>query len=110
MLTTLVSVPLCLLILSLGTWVRSFSPGGWVNTAVEVAVLLFGILVMLVVGESLGLNCPVACAVCVAMVSRYFNDGRYLYSILRSTYTIISVFSAWLVNVKLFPYHGEQET
>ena len=47
------------------------------------------------------------CLFIVLLVS-YTTDRVFVYALLRCVQTIAGVFIAWLLNVKIFPYHGKQ--
>ena len=78
----------------------------WVLTGVELFFLLLGVLVCLLVAEKAGCTvfCGLAAAIYIILLISHADDHRYIYSILRAIQTILGVFLAWLINVRLFPY------
>lgn len=83
----------------------------WGKVGVELALLLVGTLLTLVVAEKVGCKtfCGLSAAIFIILMISHANDERYIYSVLRAFQTIAGVFIAWLINVKLFPYHGEKQ-
>lgn len=43
-------------------------------------------------------------AVFIILMISHADDECYIYSALRTIQTFVGVFTAWLINVKLFPY------
>lgn len=78
----------------------------WLLTGIELLFLLLGVLLCLIVAEKTGCGafCGLAAAIFVILLVSHADDHRYLYSILRAIQTILGVFLAWLINVRLFPY------
>ncbi len=78
----------------------------WVHIGVEVFFILLGVLICLIVAEKVGCTtfCGLAAAIFVILLVSHADDERYIYSLLRAAQTILGVFLAWLINVKLFPY------
>ena len=78
----------------------------WLHTGIELFFLLFGVLICLIIAEKAGCTvlCGLAAAIYVILLVSHADDHRYIYSILRAIQTILGVFLAWLINVKLFPY------
>ena len=83
----------------------------WMHIATELAILLVGILITLVVAEELGCNayCGLAAAIYIILTVYHANDERYLYAVLRASQTVVGVFIAWVINVKLMPYPSKNE-
>jgi len=82
----------------------------WILTGIELFLLLIGALLCLIAAEKAGCKvfCGLSTAIFVILMVSHADDGRYIYSLLRAAQTIIGVFLAWLINVKLFPYPGTQ--
>lgn len=78
----------------------------WAHVGIEVFFILLGVLICLLVAEKVGCTtfCGLAAAIFVILLVSHADDKRYIYSVLRSAQTILGVFLAWLINVKLFPY------
>lgn len=78
----------------------------WVYVGVEVFFILLGVLICLLTAEKVGCTtfCGLAAAIFVILLVSHADDERYIYAVLRAAQTILGVFLAWLINVKLFPY------
>ena len=92
--------------LFLDRWLVGMAKASWVTVAIELVLLLLGVLLSLILAEKI--QCHAYCGLCAAifiifMLTQKAGEPIY-YSILRSSQTIIGVFIAWLINVKLFPY------
>jgi len=92
--------------LFLERWLTGLVTISWVVVAIELALLLVGVLLSLILAEKV--KCHAYCGLCAAifiifMLTQKAGEPIY-YSILRASQTIIGVFIAWLINVKLFPY------
>lgn len=93
-------------LLALCEYLKGLVPGGWATLAVEMGVLLIGVLITLIIAEKVGCKtfCGIAAIIFVILLVAHQDNERYIYSILRAFQTILGVFVAWLINVKLFPY------
>ena len=98
----LIGLPLLLL----GIWLKGFTHTLWIQTAIELGLLLFGVLLILCVAEPVGCKnlCGLAAAIFVILFVSHSDNEPVLYSLLRAVQTIIGVGVAWLINTKLFPY------
>ena len=67
-------------------------------------------LLTLEVAEKVGCKafCGLAAAIFIILIISYTTDRVFLYALLRCVQTIAGVFIAWLLNVKIFPYHGNK--
>ena len=85
---------------------------GWMETAMEITVLLIGALAVLIAAE--WAKCRVyvglAAAIYIILLVSHFNSSGYLYSLMRAFQTIIGVGVAWVINVKLLPYPAKPDT
>jgi len=111
--STAIALVLGLIFLALTDGIKTLlPPEAWMHTAVELAMILLGSLLTLVVAECLGCEafCGLAAAMFILMIVLHANDQRYGYTLLRASQTVIGVGTAWLINVKLFPYTGPGET
>jgi len=90
-------------------FIKQFAPEGWLHIALDLVVLLVGVLLTLEVAQKVGCKafCGLAAAIFIILIVSYTTDKVFLYAILRCVQTIAGVFIAWLLNVKLFPYHGK---
>lgn len=86
-----------------------FLPTRFWIVATELAALVVGALFTLTLAELAKCQsfCGVACSIFVACIMGYAEDNAYLYAITRTTQTALGVFSAWLFNTCIFPYHGQ---
>jgi len=73
-------------------------------------MILLGSLLALQLGERIkcGSMTGLAAVIFIILLISHADDTRYLYALLRASQTVIGVFVAWLVNVKLFPYPGRK--
>jgi uncharacterized membrane protein YgaE (UPF0421/DUF939 family) len=78
----------------------------------QIGMLVVGALVILCLAELTRCKsfCGVAAIYFISLMLRHFDDSGYLYSVMRVVQTFLGVFIAWLINVKLFPYHGKDST
>ncbi|NLK39290.1 MAG: hypothetical protein GX303_03440 [Clostridiales bacterium] len=76
---------------------------------IELLTLLAGALFTLTVAEIAKCKnfCGVACTIFVICIIGYAEENAYYYAITRSAQTVLGVFSAWLFNSYIFPYHGQ---
>ena len=90
--------------------VKGIAPEGWLHIGLELLILIGGVLLTLEVAEKVGCKafCGLAAAIFIILIISYTTDRVFLYALLRCVQTIAGVFIAWLLNVKLFPYHGNQ--
>ena len=104
--STFIALGTGLPLLFLSEALKSRLAHGWIHTAVELAFLLFGALVTLVIAEKADCRsyCGLAAAIFIIMMVSHTDGEMLLYSVLRATQTIGGVFIAWLINVKFLPY------
>ena len=78
----------------------------WLETVLEITVLILGALLVLVVAELVKCRvyCGLAAAIYLILMISHFESSMYLYSVMRAFQTIIGVIIAWFINVKLLPY------
>lgn len=78
----------------------------------DMVIILTGILIALWLAELFKCEnlCGIAAVVFVICLVRDRNAAVniYLYAVLRVCQTLLGVFSAWLVNVHIFPYPGKE--
>ena len=93
-------------LLALAALVRPYFPAGWMHIAVDLVMILLGVLVTIVIAEKVGCRtfCGLAAAIFIVLLVSHSNDDPYIYAILRAFQTIAGVFIAWLINVQLWPY------
>ena len=89
---------------------KGIAPEGWLHIGLELLILIGGVLLTLEVAEKVGCKafCGLAAAIFIILIISYTTDRVFLYALLRCVQTIAGVFIAWLLNVKIFPYHGKK--
>lgn len=93
-------------LLAVAACIKPYLSEGWMHTAVDLAMILAGVLLTLLVAEKVGCRnfCGLAAAIFIVLLVSHSNDDPYIYAILRAFQTIMGVFIAWLINVELWPY------
>lgn len=88
---------------------KGIVPQGWMHVGLELIILIGGVLLTLEIAQKVGCKafCGLAAAIFIVLIVSYTTDEVFLYAILRCVQTIVGVFIAWLLNVKIFPYHGK---
>lgn len=101
---TALGIGLPLLLLSI--FLKSLTQIPWLELAIELSVILVGVMIVLCVAELVGCRnfCGLAAAILIILLVSRADNEPFTYSLLRSVQTIMGVFVAWLINVKLFPY------
>ena len=109
--STFVAIAVGLPILALSEFLKNQWSGEIIHTTIEMALLLLGVLLTLLLAEKVGCKtfCGLAAAIFIILMVSHDDDERYIYALFRSFQTVAGVFIAWLVNVKWFPYHGKEE-
>lgn len=108
---TFIALGFGLPILFLHNYLQSLITNDWVSLAVEISILLFGILLTLTAAELVKCKtfCGIAAIIFIILFISHSEEEPLIYSTLRAIQTILGVFIAWIVNVKLFPYPGKNE-
>lgn len=103
----LVGLPMLALLIFL----QPFIEPGWLLTGFQLLLILIGVLLALTLGKIVGCGAltGIAAMVFIIMMVSHADNEWYLYAVLRALQTAIGVFVAWLLNVKLFPYSGDQQ-
>lgn len=103
-----VGVPMLLL----SDYLQSLTQMPWLQTGIELALVLLASLIVLCVAEVFGCKsfCGLAAAVVIILLISHSINEPLVYALLRSSQTVIGVFVAWLINVKLFPYPRKPKT
>lgn len=108
---TLLGLALGLSVLPLSIRFGAYAGDGMGHLLTDMAIILVGILITLWLAELLGCEnlCGVAAVIFVICLVRDRNSAVniYLYAVLRVCQTLLGIFSAWLVNTRLFPYPGK---
>ncbi len=88
-------------------WFMNYHLGD-LKVAAEIALLLVGTLITLLVAEKTACQefCGMAAIVFIILLLSHEPGELFLYAALRAVQTILGVFIAWYVNVMLFPYSG----
>ena len=88
---------------------KGIAPEGWIHTGLELIIIISGVLLTLEVAQKVGCKafCGLSAAIFIVLLVSYTTDRVFVYALLRCVQTIAGVFIAWLLNVKLFPYHGK---
>ena len=78
----------------------------WLLSGFQLAILILGTLVTLMVAEAAkcGTFCGIAAIVFILLALKHYDSSMYLYSFLRVCQTLLAIGIAWLLNVKLLPY------
>lgn len=98
-------------LLFLTEFIKSFVDPQWLLVGIDLTVILLGTLLVLCVAEWVGCKglCGLSAAIFIILLVAHSDGEPVTYSILRCAQTIIGIFIAWLINVKLFPYPGPQK-
>jgi len=109
---TFVAIGIGIPMMLLADAVRPLLGEAWMCNGLEIAVLLIGALAVLMAAEAAKcrLYVGLAAAIYIILLVSHFNSSGYLYSIMRAFQTIIGVFVAWVINVKLLPYPAKPGT
>lgn len=108
---TFIGIALGLPMLFLRIWLHSVFENEVLLAMLDLLMVLVGVLAALQIAPHFrcGALTGIAAVVYIILLIYHADDGRYLYSLLRASQTLIGVFVAWLVNVRLFPYSGKKE-
>jgi len=103
---TFVALAIGLPILVITNFLKTYITNESLFVLFELLVVLLGVLISLIVAEKVGCEnfCGVAAIIFVILTVSYADGGVLVYACLRASQTIMAVFIAWLLNVKLFPY------
>lgn len=98
-------------LLFLSVFLKSLVSLPWLQIAIDLVVILAGTLLVLSVAEWVGCKalCGLAAAIFIILLVAHSDGEPITYSVLRCAQTIIGIFVAWLINVKLFPYPGKTQ-
>ncbi len=105
---TFVAIAVGMPMLVLRIWLHSQLVNSWAVTALDMVMILVGVLITLQLGQKIGCGdlTGLASVVFIILLVSHADDNRYLYAVLRAFQTVIGVFTAWLLNVILLPYPG----
>ena len=112
LIATFVAIAIGVPMMLLTDWLRPMLTVSWMQTALEIIVLLFGALLVLIAAEwaKSKVFVGLAAAIYGILLVSHFNSSGYLYPLMRAFQTIIGVGIAWIINVKLLPYPAEPGT
>ena len=104
--STFTALGIGLPLLLLTELIKSFVEPQWALVGIDLTALLFGTLLVLCVAELVGCKalCGLTAAIYIILQISHSDSEPITYSILRAAQTVIGIFIAWLINVKLFPY------
>lgn len=90
---------------------KNYLPEGWIYILMELLFILIGTIITITLAQIMGCKtfCGVAAIIFIILVVSHSNDQRYIYCLLRAAQTVVAVFIAWLLNVKVFPYPGNEK-
>lgn len=110
--STAVALAIGLPTLLLSDYLQSLTQLPWLQNGIELAFVLLGSLAVLCIAELIGCKnfCGLAAAILIILLISHSINEPLVYAVLRSAQTVIGVSVAWLINVKLFPYPGKQQT
>lgn len=108
---TLVGLLVGLPMLALFIYLQKFIQPQWLEIGVQLLLILVGTLLTLTLGNIVGCGSltGVAAVVFIIMMVSHVDNERYFYAVLRASQTIIGISVAWLLNVKLLPYSGDDQ-
>ena len=108
--STLIALIIGLPLLFLGDFFKSLTSLPWLRIGIELTVILVGSLLVLVAAELANCKsfCGVAATILIVLVVSHTEGEPMTYALLRSVQTVMGVFIAWLINVKLLPYPGKK--
>ena len=97
-------------ILVLSQFLQNITILPWLHIAIELGAILMGSLITLCIAEIVGCKtlCGLAAAIVIILIVSHSDGEPLTYSVLRSVQTVIGVLVAWLINAKVFPYHGKE--
>ncbi len=98
-------------VLAIFIYLREFIKPEWLQIGFQLLLILVGTLLTLTLGKIVGCDTltGIAAMVFIIMMVSHVNHERYFHAVLRASQTIIGISVAWLLNVKLFPYSGENQ-
>ena len=108
---TLIAMAIGLPMLMLRIYLHNSLGSVTLETALDVAMILIGSLVTLVLGEKVGCGTMTGLVpvIYIILLVYHADDERYVYALLRALQTVIGVFVAWILNVVLFPYPNRKK-
>lgn len=110
--STVVALAIGVPLLFLSDYLQSLTQLQWMQIAINLGFVLVGSLIVLCVAEVVGCEsfCGLAATILIILLISHSINEPLHYALLRSGQTVIGVSIAWLINVKLFPYHGKKAT
>lgn len=108
---TFIALSIGLPLVLLSGYLQSLTALAWLELTIDLAIILIGALLTLCVAEMAGCKtfCGLSAAIFIILIVSHSDGETLTYSLLRAAQTIMGVFVAWLINVQLFPYHGEKK-
>ena len=90
---------------------KNYTPEGWVHIAIELLLILAGVLITITMAQKIKCDnfCGIAALIYIILIVSHCEQSGYILCLLRASQTLMAVFIAWIINVKLFPYPGKQK-
>lgn len=78
----------------------------WIRALIEISLVMLGVLITISIAEKADCktSCGLAAIVFIVVVLNHTTEDVFSYALMRFVQTMLGLFSAWLINVKLFPY------
>lgn len=89
---------------------KYYTPEGWIHIAAELLLILIGVLITVTIAQKIGCDnfCGVAAIIYIILIVSHCEKSGYILCLLRASQTLMAVFIAWIINVKLLPYPRKQ--
>lgn len=107
---TFLALGVGLALFTLSELLKGFLPPGWPRTLMDVAMLMVGVIIMFLMAEATRYKEYSGLAASIVIVMLLPGEGKLVYALLRGGQTVAGIFIAWLINVKLLPYHKPPST
>jgi uncharacterized membrane protein YgaE (UPF0421/DUF939 family) len=111
---TFLGLVLGLSFIFLSNYFRTIMTNTLLQVTSDILLISVGIILALCLAELLGCKnfCGVASTIFVICFVWHTDHNRYFYAIMRVIQTLLGVFSAWLLNAKIFPYpkHKDEDS
>lgn len=89
---------------------KYYTPEGWMHIAIELLLILAGVLITITMAQKMKCDtfCGIAAIIYIILIVSHCEQSGYILCLLRASQTLMAIFIAWIINVKLMPYHGKQ--
>ena len=107
---TFVGLLIGLPVMALSDLIKMNFTSEWSLLIIDIAIVLIGVLIIFNIVQKIDLKAfnGLAAAIFIILIVNHSDDQRYIYSVLRACQTIAGVGIAYLLNVKIFPYQGNE--